>query len=324
MLPFVADERKALHAGRTAGPLEGNLSEDAYARGDVGKGFAAADVVLEETYRTACELHTPMEPHGCVANWDGRSLTLWESTQGVYAVQSRVAEVLGLPLSRVRVIGHYMGGGFGSKLEAGKYTVIAALLARRAGPPGAFVPHAGGDLPHGRQPAAQPHDLKAGVKKDGTLTALDFTVLGTGGAYTAGGTSLVDWLVRDLYTCPNVRTNSTDVYINAGPARRLPGARASAGRLGAGADDGRPGPGHRHGPGGAAAEEHPLLQPGARGQPALHDHGLQGMPERGAAAFGWEEARREPARKTCKGTSGAGSVWPAGSGLPAGAGRLPP
>ena len=99
------------------------------------KGFAEADVVLEEEYRTECELHTPLELHGCVAKWDSNQLTIWESTQGVYAVQSTVAEVLGLPLSKVRVIGHYMGGGFGSKLRPGKYTVIAALLAAKTGRP---------------------------------------------------------------------------------------------------------------------------------------------------------------------------------------------
>ena len=67
--------------------------------------------------------------------------------------------------------------------------------------------------------------LKAGVKKDGTLTALDFSCLASGGAYPAGGTSSVDWVVRDLYLCPNVRSEMTDVYINAGPARpmRAPG-----------------------------------------------------------------------------------------------------
>ena len=67
--------------------------------------------------------------------------------------------------------------------------------------------------------------LKAGVKKDGTLTALDFSCLASGGAYPAGGTALVDWVVRDLYLCPNVRSEMTDVYINAGPARpmRAPG-----------------------------------------------------------------------------------------------------
>ena len=54
---------------------------------------------------------------------------VWDRTQGVYAVRSAYRS-LRLPLANVRVIGHYMGGGFGSKLEAGKYTVVAALLAR--------------------------------------------------------------------------------------------------------------------------------------------------------------------------------------------------
>lgn len=86
----------------------------------VAKGFAEADVVLEENYRTECEIHhTPMELHGCVANWEGDRLTIWESTQGVYRVQQNVADILDLPLSKVRIIGHYMGGGFGSKLQAG-------------------------------------------------------------------------------------------------------------------------------------------------------------------------------------------------------------
>ncbi len=114
VLPFVADEALGLFPGAARVHSEGNRvkASDLYERGDVAKGFAEADVVLEETYRTACELHTPMETHGCVAKWDGHELTLWESTQGVYAVQAQVAEVLGLPLSKVRVIGHYMGGGF--------------------------------------------------------------------------------------------------------------------------------------------------------------------------------------------------------------------
>ena len=72
VLPFVADERRALQDGSPPVHSKGNLSKtDTYERGDVTKGFAAADVVLEETYRTECELHTPLEPHGCVANWEG-------------------------------------------------------------------------------------------------------------------------------------------------------------------------------------------------------------------------------------------------------------
>jgi CO/xanthine dehydrogenase Mo-binding subunit len=126
VLPFVADEREALRSGAPTVHPDGNRVGEPvdYERGDVGKGFAEADVVLEQTYRTESEIHTPMEAHGCVARWDGDRLTVWESTQGVFAVQSGIANVLKIPLSNVRVIGHYMGGAFGSKLQAGKYTKL--------------------------------------------------------------------------------------------------------------------------------------------------------------------------------------------------------
>lgn len=124
VLPHVSDYEKALDSGAPKVHEGGNTANtSSYSRGDVENGFAEADTIIEETYRSASELHTPLEPHGCVANWEGDKLTVWESTQGVYAVQSKVSEVLGLPLSRVRVVGHYMGGGFGSKLRTSKYSV---------------------------------------------------------------------------------------------------------------------------------------------------------------------------------------------------------
>jgi hypothetical protein len=123
----------------------------------------------------------------------------------------------------VRVIGHYMGGGFGSKLEPGKYTLAAALLARQTGRPvKLFLSREESFLCVGNRP---PNllTLKAGAKKDGTLTALQLTGLGTGGAYPEGTSA--GYLVSDLYTCPNVKTEETSVYVNAGKARafRAPG-----------------------------------------------------------------------------------------------------
>jgi len=133
---FVVDETQALQSNVALVHEEGNrVQTQMYERGDVNEGFEEADVVLEETYSTACQIHTPMELHGCVASWDGDRLTVWESTQGVYAVQEEIARILGLPLSKIRVVGHYLGGGFGSKLQPGKYTIIAALLAKKAGRP---------------------------------------------------------------------------------------------------------------------------------------------------------------------------------------------
>jgi CO/xanthine dehydrogenase Mo-binding subunit len=322
VLPFVADERRALQPGAAPVHPKGNLSKkDSYQRGDVAQGFAAADVVLEASYRTECELHTPLEPHGCVASWDGGSLTLWESSQGVYAVQSRVAEVLRLPLARVRVIGHYMGGGFGSKLEPGKYTIIAAVMAKLSGRPvRLFLTREETYLSVGNRPPTN-MTVKAGVTRDGTLTALEFTVLGTGGAYTAGGTSLVDWLARDLYTCPNVRTSGTDVFINAGPARafRAPGHPQGAWALEQIMD--------------ALAEaigmdpvqlrlrNIPSFSQAREGNPEYTSTAFRECLEQGAAAFGWEQARRDARAQNVqghirRGVGVAGGLWFAGGGRP--------
>ena len=142
-----------------------------YKRGDVAKGFAEADVVLEETYRTPCEIHTPMEVHGSVAQWDGDRLMVWDTNQGSSTVRAARA-VASTAAEQGPGHLHYMGGGFGSKLNLGKYTVIAALLARKtARPVKLFLTREETFLAVGNRPA-HIMKLKAGVKKDGTLTAL--------------------------------------------------------------------------------------------------------------------------------------------------------
>jgi CO/xanthine dehydrogenase Mo-binding subunit len=324
ILPYVADEQKALESDAPKIHDSGNRVSDPqrYERGNVEQGFSEADSTLEMTFHTECELHTPLELHGCVAVWDGGRLTLWESTQGVYAVQSGVAKALGLPLSRVRVIGSYMGGGFGSKLRAGKYSVIAALLARAAARPvKLFLTREETFLATGNRPPSH-MKLKAGVKKDGTLTALEFSGVGTGGAYPAGGTSLLDWLIRDLYTCPNVRTEMTDVYINAGPARpmRAPGHPQGAWALEQMMD--------------ALAESIsmdpvdlrlkniPEFSQAREGNPPYTSTGLKECLLKGAEAFGWKAARAKTADggksegHIRRGVGAAACLWVVGGGGP--------
>jgi xanthine dehydrogenase YagR molybdenum-binding subunit len=318
---FVADERKALEPGAFPVHEAGNLGREprTYERGDVEQGFADADVVLEEEYRCECEIHVPMEPHGCVARWDGDNLTIWESTQGVYNVQTGVAGALGLPLSKVRIIGHYMGGGFGSKLQAGKYTHAAALLAKKAARPVKLVLTreetllAVGNRPPGNM------RLKAGVKRDGTLTAFEFAGMGSGGAYGMGGSSSLDWVVRDLYLCPNVKTELTDVYMNAGPSRpfRAPGHPQGAWALEQMID--------------ALAEaidmdpvelrlkNIPTVSQGRSNIPYTTT-GLSQCLEDGAATFGWREAKqaieRAPDSHIRRGVGVAAGLWAGGAGGP--------
>ncbi|MFZ0724853.1 MAG: xanthine dehydrogenase family protein molybdopterin-binding subunit, partial [Desulfobacterales bacterium] len=321
VLPHVSDERKALEQGAPEVHPGGNRHKTQnYERGDVDNGFSEADVVLERRYRTACEIHTPLELHGCLAKWDGERLTVWESTQGVYAVQARVAEVLGLPLSKVRVIGHYLGGGFGSKLQPGKYTVIAALLARISGRPvKLFMTREDTYLDAGNRPPSH-MTLKAGVKKEGTLTALDFTCLGTGGAYPSGGTSLVDWLVRDLYTCPNVHTACTDVFINAGLSRpfRAPGHPQGAWALEQMMDELAGAIGMD--PVDIRLKNIPAVSQAREGRPSYTTTGLRRCIEEGARAFGWEKTHGSAGgtdqSHIRRGVGMAACLWVAGGGGP--------
>jgi len=322
ILPFVSDQRTALSPKAEKVHEQGNVvgKPEVYQRGDVTKGFADADVVLEQEYSTMCLLHTPMELHGAVANWDGDFLTIWESTQGVFAIQSEMAKFLKMPLSKVRVIGPYMGGGFGSKLQPGKYTACAAILARMTGRPvKILLSREETYLCTGNRPASI-MKLKAGVKKDGTLTAIQFAGAGESGAYPAGGTSLLDFQIKELYACPNVKSECTDVYVNAGPARpfRAPGHPQSSWALEQMLD--------------ALAEaiqmdpvelrlkNIPTHSQSKPGNPPYTSTDFGKCLEEGAKAFGWREkrdaakAKQEGHIKT--GIGMAGGMWFLGGGKP--------
>jgi xanthine dehydrogenase YagR molybdenum-binding subunit len=188
-------------------------------RGDVERGLREADVVIEETYSTQTALHNAMEPHGCTAAWEGETLVLYESTQGIFDVRDDVAAKLGLPQDRVRVVTHHMGGGFGAKQIAWKHSVIAALLAKRARRPvQLMLDREAENLAVGNRNATRQR-VRLGAKRDGTLTAIDVHVLVDTGAYTPGGEdSDVIGTYQTLYRCPNLRAEQVAVRTHTGPA----------------------------------------------------------------------------------------------------------
>src|SRR5512139_1975760 len=320
VLPQVTSVAHAMKPGAPAVRDGGNVIPPGqpYARGDVEAAFKTADVVLEHTFATPFELQNPMELHGCVAKWDGPRLTLWESTQGVYGVQTGVARALNLPLANIRVIGHYMGGGFGAKLSHGKYSVMAALLAKKtARPVRLFLSREQVCLSMGNRPA-NTITLKAGVKKDGTLVALQSKTVGSGGAYSDGGTGGVDYVIRELYACPNVHCENASAYINAGPERpfRAPGhpqgawaleimLDALAAKLGMD-------------PIALRLKNITLVSQTRNGNPKYTSTGFADCLTKGAEAFGWSEARaRKPAPSHIKrGVGVAGGMWQGGGGSP--------
>ena len=291
--PFVVDMEEALKPG--APPVHGtsNLIREPskYERGDLAKGFAEADAVVEETYRTSVEIHSPMEVHASVAQWEGPRLTVWDTTQGVHDLQASIARVLKLPLSSVRVISHYMGGGFGSKLQLSKHTVFAILLAKKTGRPVKLVlPREHSFLCVGNRPA-NTMTVKVGAKKDGTLTAIEMTSRGVVGAYASSADAT--YLASELYRCPNVRTEDRAVYINAGLERafRAPGFPQNAWALEQAIDALAVKLGTD--PVALRLKNIPAVSQLRNNMPYT-SNGLPQCLSEGARAFGWEEARRRP------------------------------
>jgi CO/xanthine dehydrogenase Mo-binding subunit len=188
-------------------------------RGNVLTGLREADVVVEASYTTATALHNALEAHGCTAAWSGDELTLYESTQGIFAVRDEVAKKLGMPKEKVRVLTPHMGGGFGAKQVAWKHSVIAALLAKKAGRPvQLMLERAEENLSSGNRNATRQH-LRIGAKRDGTLTAIDARITFQSGAYKVGGEdSDLTGTYMTLYRCENVRAEQTSMKLNAGPS----------------------------------------------------------------------------------------------------------
>ena len=111
----------------TYGPAERLQSQ----RGDVEKGFASAPIKLDQTYVTPAETHNPLETHATTAIWEGSTLTLYESSQAVVNLRGVLAQMFGLPKENVRVITHFVGSGFGSKLWPWTHCPLAAAAARQ-------------------------------------------------------------------------------------------------------------------------------------------------------------------------------------------------
>lgn len=227
ILPHVLDAEAATQPDAPQVTSKGNLlngAADVYTRGDVTRGFAQADVIVEGVFTTPTQIHTPLETHACVASWDGQTMTLWESTQDVESVRERIAKLLELDRAHVRVLSPYVGGAFGAKFGAGKHTLIAAQLAQRLKRPVRFVLDRRDENVATGQRSPSKQYVKLGAKKDGTLTAMELTTYANLGAYATWG-GWVAGPLRELYACENVKTTSYEVFTHTPPfaSFRAPG-----------------------------------------------------------------------------------------------------
>ncbi len=118
-----------------AATLFGGLMPGRSERGDVDATLATAATQVDITCRFAANHHNTLEPSATTAIWDGDRLTLHDSTMGVRASQLTVASLLGIPMSNVRVLAPFVGGGFGGKAMVWPHVTLAAMAARHVGRP---------------------------------------------------------------------------------------------------------------------------------------------------------------------------------------------
>ena len=103
--------------------------------GDFDGAFASAPVKLDVEYTTPTQIHAQMEPHATIASWEGDKVVLYTANQMLNRGQKSLASVLKLPVENVRLVSHYIGGGFGSKLQPMPEATLAALASKATGRP---------------------------------------------------------------------------------------------------------------------------------------------------------------------------------------------
>lgn len=186
--------QQALADGAPRLAPEGNVAGgvEVLAHGDLERAQAQAEVVFEASYSTPAQHHNCLEPHGCVAQWEGEQLTLWDSNQGPHLIRERLAATLRLPPDAVRVLSAFVGGGFGSKIHLKPYHAIAAVLARELKCPVRLFMARREEFVAGHQRAPTERRIRLGAARDGRLRFVDEQVAGAAGptalmAFNAAG-----------------------------------------------------------------------------------------------------------------------------------------
>ena len=221
-LPAVFDPEEAMKPGapRIHDSAENNIARHQLLPsrvGDVEKGFQESDYIIEETFRTSKQVHCQLEPSACVASFDATGrLTVWSSAQQVFANRKKVAEIFDIPEGKVRWLTPHVGGVFGNGISL-RAEPICIALARKTGKPVKleYTREEQFIATETRHPVILTGNI--GVKKDGTITALQTRLITNAGAYASQSSGVSNNVMSRfawLYRCPNTMGEVDIVYTN--------------------------------------------------------------------------------------------------------------
>ncbi|MDQ6633562.1 MAG: xanthine dehydrogenase family protein molybdopterin-binding subunit [Gemmatimonadota bacterium] len=216
------DMEKAKGSGYTPPPGMGGRPDTK--KGDTATGLAAADVRIDAKYSTPIENHNPMEPHATTAVWEGDKLTVYDATQYVMGDRDVLAGTIGVDPANVRVVTHFVGGGFGCKGLMWSHVPLAAMAARAVNRPVKLVLSRKQMFgPVGGRPQTSQH-VQLGAKRDGTLTAVKHDSVSHTSKYEDYVEPCAN-VTRMLYESPNIETTHRLVKLDLGAPtfQRAPG-----------------------------------------------------------------------------------------------------
>ena len=167
----VVDTDVSLSSGRPSNREDGNLEE----------GFAGADVVVQGEYGIPVITHCCLEPHGQVTEIKDDELYVWPSTQNVSRYSNQFGDEIDIPQNKIHVDTQYMGGGFGSKFNIDKWGIIGTKISQDTGRPVKIMLDRREELMIGGNRPSGFANIKVGLKQDGTISAVDAEVWGSGG-----------------------------------------------------------------------------------------------------------------------------------------------
>ena len=225
VLPAVFDPMEAMKPGapKLHDFAENNISvhfDFPVAWGDAEAGFQEADIVVEETFRTAKNHICQFEPCTCIADFgaDGR-LTIWSPSQHPFLHRRKIAEIFDMPEGMIQWITPHVGGAFG-KYGSLSVEPVCVALAKKAGRPIKLELSREEDLFATEPRQRYVSTGKIGLTKDGAITALQEKIIVDGGAYYTHNFSTTAVNMGGflgLYRCPNVAAEATCVYSNVHP-----------------------------------------------------------------------------------------------------------
>ena len=200
--------------------------------GDAEEGFAQADAIVEREYHTRAVHQGYIEPQTSTAHWDANdNVTIWCSTQQLFAFRDHTAILLGVPVSKLKVIPMEIGGGFGGKGMSGLYLEpVVATLSRKAGHP-VKLAISRKEVFEGTGPTSATHiKVKLGATSDGKLTAAQASLIYEAGAFPGSPVPTACRTMLGPYVIPNALIEGYDVVVNTqkASAYRAPGSPAGA------------------------------------------------------------------------------------------------